>query len=421
VAESEFVPANLSTGTDVLPYKCKSRKKAARSALNGRMNTPAETASNVAESDPARLKEIKAHLAEDVRPLVAHLAEDVRPLVGRLNAVPEVARPLLERARPWVDPIVDEMRPIINDLRPVVQELRADLAERLARFVSAATQFTARIDPGSVTALGEIAGANARRLASMRPTPRVAGPRPSVARAVRAPRVSTGPRLPSMPIGAALRSLARRLRPGRWAFRTLAISLIALVVGTPSLQQAMVAEINWSRSVLQTIEMPTVELPTLEMPTIELPTIELPAIQIPAFEMPTFQLPGGESAAASKLVPAQFELPPLNAYRATFQTQASYPTVPPNATVEWVVALRNTGSAGWYRGVAGAQAALALTDGTQVAVQTTEYVAPGQVGWFIARFRAPAGPGTHTVALFPRIDGRGELPDLGIFAVVTVR
>jgi hypothetical protein len=383
------------------------------------MNTPAETASNVAESDPARLKEIKAHLAEDVRPLVAHLAEDVRPLVGRLNAVPEVARPLLERARPWVDPIVDEMRPIINDLRPVVQELRADLADRLARTASAAELFVARHDLGSVASLGRIAGASARRLASMRPTLRGSGPRPSVALAVRIPRVTTGPRLPSIDIGAAVHSTARRLRPGRWAFRTVAIGLIALVLGTPSLQEAMVAEINWTRSVIQTIEMPAVELPALEMPKIELPTIELPAIQIPAFEMPTFQLPSAE--AKPKLVPAQFDLPPLNAYRAAFQTQASYPTVPANATVEWVVALRNTGSAGWYRGVAGAQAALALTDGTEVAVQTTEYVAPGQVGWFIARFRAPAGPGTHAVALFPRIDGRGELPDLGIFALVTVR
>jgi hypothetical protein len=355
------------------------------------VNTPAETASPTPAESAARVKEITAHLAEDVRPL-------------------------LERARPWADPIVDEMRPIINDLRPVVQELRADLADRLGRAASAAEQFVARHDLGSVTSLGRLAGASARRLASMRPTLRVAIPRPSVAHAVRVPRITTGPRLPSIPIGAAMRSIARRLRPGRWAFRTVAITLIALVVGTPSLQEAMVAEINWSRSVIQTIEIPAVELPTFEMPK-----IELPAIQIPAFEMPTFQLPGAESAATPKLVPAQFELPPLNAYRATFQTQASYPTVLPNATVEWVVALRNTGSVGWYRGVAGAQAALALTDGTAVAVQTTDYVAPGQVGWFIARFRAPAGPGTHTVALFPRIDGRGELPDLGIFALVTVR
>jgi len=351
-----------------------------------------------AESEPARLKEITAHLAEDVRPLVTHLAEDVRPLVERLSVVPEAARPLLERARPWADPIVDEMRPIINDLRPVVQELRADLADRLPRLANAAAHLASRLDLGGTAAsLGGIAGASAQRLASMRPTPRLAVPRPSVALAVHAPRVTLRPRLPSIPIVAAVRSLARRLRPGRWAFRTVAIGLIGLVVGTPTLRDAMVEEINWSRSALQAIE----------MPTIELPAIQIPAFEIPAFEIPTFQFPSAESAAAPKLVPAQFELPPLNAYRATFQTQATYPTVPPNATVEWVVALRNTGSAGWYRGIAGAQ--------------TTEYVAPGQVGWFIARFRAPGGPGTHTVALFPRIDGRGELPDLGIFALVTVR
>ncbi len=183
----------------------------------------------------------------------------------------------------------------------------------------------------------------------------------------------------------------------------------------------MVAEINWGNSILQTVQMPRLELPTIELPTIELPTIELPAIQLPAFEIPTFQFPTGESAATSKLVPAQFELPPLTAYRAAFETQASYPTVSPNATVEWVVALRNTGSVGWYRGVDGAQAALALADGTEVAVQSTAYVAPGDVGWFIARFRAPAAIGTHSVALFPRIDGRGALPALGILAVVTVR
>jgi hypothetical protein len=388
------------------------------------VNTPAETSNPTpAEPESARLKEITAHLADDVRPLVAHLAEDVRPLVERMSAVPEVARPLLERARPWADPIVDEMRPMINDLRPVVQDLRAQLADRLTRMDDATAQLAARLDLGSVTSF---AGASARRLASMRPTRRVSAPREPVAQAIQAPRVATPPRLPSLPIGAAVRSIARRLRPGRWAFRTVAIGLIALVIGTPSLQEAMVAEINWSRSALQTIQMPTVELPTLELPkielpTIELPTIELPTIQIPAFEIPTFQLPSAESAAAPKLVPAQFELPPLDAYRATFQPQASYPSVPANATVEWVVALRNTGSAGWYRGIAGAQAALALTDGTPVAVQTTEYVAPGQVGWFIARFRAPAGPGTHSVALFPRIDGRGELADLGIFALVTVR
>jgi len=117
---------------------------------------------------------------------------------------------------------------------------------------------------------------------------------------------------------------------------------------------------------------------------------------------------------------APFEVPPLAAYGAAFESQGAYPTTTPNGTVEWVVALRNTGSAGWYRGIEGAQAALALPDGTGVAVQSTPYVAPGQVGWFVVHFRARTELGTYNVPLLPRIDGRGPLTNLGIYAVVTV-
>ena len=92
------------------------------------------------------------------------------------------------------------------------------------------------------------------------------------------------------------------------------------------------------------------------------------------------------------LVRPAFDVPPLGAYGAKFESQEPYPTASPNSTVEWTLALRNTGSAGWYRGVDGAQAALILADGTVVAVQSTQYVGPGQVGWFTARFKAPAEP-----------------------------
>jgi len=378
------------------------------------VETQAETPSPVeavaentnAELDPARLKEITKHLAEDVRPLVE---QGVAAVVGR-------ADPLVERARRWADvmlPISDEIGPILNDLRPVVQDWRAQLSERLPRVAAATTRIAGQLYRGPVVSAGRIAGTSARRLASARPTLPSAGPSLSVP-AIHAPQITTPVmRVPSirLPLGAAVRSLGRRLRPGRWAFRTVAIGLIVFVVSNASLRDAMVEEVNWTRSVVQTIELPAIQIPNIELPT----------IQIPAFEIPTIQFPKQESAAPPKLAPAQFELPPLNAYRATFETQATYPTVPPNATVEWVVALRNTGSAGWYRGVAGAQASLALTDGTEAAVQTTAYVAPGQIGWFIARFRAPAGAGPHAVSLFPRIDGRGELPNLGIYALVTVR
>ena len=124
--------------------------------------------------------------------------------------------------------------------------------------------------------------------------------------------------------------------------------------------------------------------------------------------------------ATSTLARAEFEVPPLSAYGAAFEAKAPNPTVRPNATVEWVVALRNTGSAGWYRGIDGAQASLAFADGTMAGVQTTDYVGPGQVGWFIVHFTAPSQPGVSKIAFYPRIDGRGPLRDLGIYATVTV-
>jgi len=135
--------------------------------------------------------------------------------------------------------------------------------------------------------------------------------------------------------------------------------------------------------------------------------------------------PGADAGAANAgtlpaLVKPGFDVPPLGAYGAAFESQAAYPTASANSTVEWTLALRNTGSAGWYRGVDGAQASLILDDGTVVAVQSTQYVGPGQIGWFTAHFRAPSEPGPHVVRLRPAINGRGPLPDLGIHAVVTV-
>src|SRR5439155_26998676 len=113
-------------------------------------------------------------------------------------------------------------------------------------------------------------------------------------------------------------------------------------------------------------------------------------------------------------------IPPLAADRTPLISQTSYPTGRPNGTVEWVVAVRKAGSVGWYKGIDGAQAALVLPDGTNAAVQTTPYVGPGQVGWFVIHLSASAEVGVYNLPLRPRIDGRGPLPDLGIFATVTV-
>ncbi|HEY7625135.1 MAG TPA: hypothetical protein VIA63_08940 [Candidatus Limnocylindria bacterium] len=120
------------------------------------------------------------------------------------------------------------------------------------------------------------------------------------------------------------------------------------------------------------------------------------------------------------LARAPFDVPPLEAYGATFELEAAYPTAMPGATVEWVVALRNTGSAGWYRGIDGAQASLIFADGSTAGVQTTDYVGPGQVGWFVVQFRAPEEVGASRIPLYPRIDGRGALADLGLYVDLTV-
>ncbi|MGH2492011.1 MAG: hypothetical protein ACRDF9_10920 [Candidatus Limnocylindria bacterium] len=359
--------------------------------------------------------------SERLTRLTQQLAEDARPLAERLHAVPDRARPLLESARgpvmDFMSASAEQMRPLMNDLRPVASDLNALLIELVARINGAASRLAERLDLHPPRSLAVIVGASTRRLAGVRLP--AARPTLSLPLAIRAPRVAPTLRVPHIRLrfGLPLGAVARRLRPGRWALRTVVIGTLVFAGVNPTVRDAVVEQVNSAASFVQTIEIPTIQLPAIELPTIQIPTIEIPKFEIPAFQLPTF----GSTAVQPKLAPATFELPPLDSYRAAFELQAAYPAAAPNGTVEWVVALRNTGSVGWYRGVAGAQAALALVDGTEVAVQTTEYVAPGQVGWFVARFRAPAGPGTHTVALLPRIDGRGELPDLGIFALVTVR
>jgi hypothetical protein len=121
-------------------------------------------------------------------------------------------------------------------------------------------------------------------------------------------------------------------------------------------------------------------------------------------------------------------------YHAQWVAQSAYPTVAPGQLAEWVVAFRNTGTAGWYRGLLGANAALGtslplnnefasqagLDPGnwqypSRVAVQTTEYVAPGQIGWFVVQVRAPKAAGTFRFNVRPVIDGVTWLEDYGVY------
>jgi len=250
---------------------------------------------------------------------------------------------------------------------------------------------------GSVFERGVVA---AQRLTSLRPhlrlptlrnpsLPRLSMPAPRVRRApqVAPPRVETvvrperAPRAPRIGHRPTI-----RVRWGRVLFRGLSLGLIAIFAATfpPDLAASLATNLKSE------------------------------------FDTRLDQVLQPAPSAAPVLTRATFELPPLSAYGATFETQAAYPTARPNGPLEWVVALRNTGSVGWYKGIDGAQASLVLPDGTNAAVQTTPYVGPGQVGWFVIHLRASAEVGVYNLPLRPRIDGRGPLPDLGIFATVTV-
>jgi hypothetical protein len=233
-------------------------------------------------------------------------------------------------------------------------------------------------------------GGALRRITTMRPS--VGIPRPKVSRpepvraprvkAVKAPKQPAPPRAPAAPRVSSGRGL--RVRWGRVLTRGLSLGILAaILIALPS---ELIGNVGTMASDL---------------------TVAIRDRLAAMAPTPTLQR-------------ASFELPPLSAYSATFEAQAPYPHANPNGTVEWVVALRNTGSVGWYRGIDGAQASLALADGTTAGVQTTDFVGPGQVGWFVVHFPAPSQAGTSKVPLLPRIDGRGALPDLGIYATVTV-
>jgi len=308
---------------------------------------------------------------------VVEIAEDVRSFIEELH---------LEDIR-----IVAAVRSSLEDLH--LEDIRMD------EVVAEARALLSRVDLSVLRSAFTHATVAAGGLASIRPEvhvpapPRVHLPSPPrihvpAPRVPRPPRVHTArvkvaaPAKPAVPHAPKARRAVRPVRWGRVLSRGLTLGVLAAVV--ISMPPELTAKIE--DEVRSTLDQMSRALAPSE--------------------------PG--------LARASFELPPLSAYGATFESQSPYPTASPNGTVEWVVALRNTGSVGWYRGIDGAQASLALVDGTSAGVQSTPYVGPGQVGWFVVHFPAPPEPGTYRVSFLPRIDGRGSLPDLGISATVTV-
>jgi uncharacterized protein YkwD len=135
-------------------------------------------------------------------------------------------------------------------------------------------------------------------------------------------------------------------------------------------------------------------------------------------------------------IPAQIALPPDSGYHASWTAQSADPTVVIGATAKLVVALKNTGSRGWHNDGAGTQVVIGTNEpqdadrselaGEWLSVNrltstTTDYVGPGEVGWFEFTVRAPATAGDYRLALRGLVEGVTWLEDDGIFFTIHVR
>ncbi|HKC91494.1 MAG TPA: CAP domain-containing protein [Candidatus Limnocylindria bacterium] len=149
--------------------------------------------------------------------------------------------------------------------------------------------------------------------------------------------------------------------------------------------------------------------------------------------------PRAATATAARVVlpavPAQTALPPDSGYHASWNAQSADPTVDLGGTATLVVALTNTGSRGWYREAADRKILLGTNDPrdaeypelaagwaslNRVSSTTTDYVGPGEVGWFEFTVRAPETPGDYRLALRGVVEGVAWLEDDGIFFTIHV-
>jgi hypothetical protein len=141
-------------------------------------------------------------------------------------------------------------------------------------------------------------------------------------------------------------------------------------------------------------------------------------------------------AATSFVATAQVALPPDSGYHASWTAQSPDPTLLAGEPTTLVVALMNTGSRGWYRGVADQEANLGTNDprdeerpelaadwlsANRLASTTTDYVGPGEVGWFEFTVRAPSTAGDYRLGVRGVVDGSTWLEDDGIFFIIHVR
>ena len=134
-------------------------------------------------------------------------------------------------------------------------------------------------------------------------------------------------------------------------------------------------------------------------------------------------------------------------FHASWFGQSGYMTLCPGDTATATVAMYNSGSFGWVKGVLGQVAYLGTWnpipgqdqpsaiggDGqlgspntgwpryNRPSVQPADYVGPNQVSWFQFGIRAPLTPGTYDLYIRPLIEGAQWMEDIGVFWYVTVR
>jgi hypothetical protein len=124
-------------------------------------------------------------------------------------------------------------------------------------------------------------------------------------------------------------------------------------------------------------------------------------------------------------------------WHSRWQSQSNYLIMSPAQVGDFWIKFTNTGTETWTRGIWGRQANLGLNRDDKepyrlgmaadwlwddrIATTFTPTVAPGEVGEFRFKVRAPIARGVYRLNLRPVIDGTVWLEDQGVFWVIDVR
>ena len=119
----------------------------------------------------------------------------------------------------------------------------------------------------------------------------------------------------------------------------------------------------------------------------------------------------------------------LAGFHSAWVSQDPWPAIGAGSVTTYSVRFRNTGTQTWQRGIAGRQANLGILDDSlaytgladgwlsanRVATTVEATVAPGEIGTFTFRMRAPGVTGAYDLPLRPVIDGVTWMEHQGVF------